>query len=63
MEIDTISTGSCSKEHQTIFQEWFNYADEDGDGRFTGNDATKFFAISNLSRQELKQDLTFLNCS
>ncbi|CAL0310861.1 unnamed protein product [Lupinus luteus] len=55
MEIDTISTGSCSKEHQTIFQEWFNYADEDGDGRFTGNDATKFFAISNLSRQELKQ--------
>lgn len=27
----------------------------DGDGRFTGTEATKFFAMSNLSRQELKQ--------
>ncbi|KAF5478968.1 hypothetical protein F2P56_005486, partial [Juglans regia] len=27
----------------------------DGDGRITGNDATKFFAMSNLSRQDLKQ--------
>lgn len=27
----------------------------DGDGRITGNDATKFFAFSNLSRQDLKQ--------
>lgn len=27
----------------------------DGDGRLTGNDATKFFAMSNLSRPELKQ--------
>jgi len=27
----------------------------DGDGRVSGNDATKFFAMSKLSRQELKQ--------
>lgn len=29
----------------------------DNDGRITGNDATKFFAMSNLSRSELKQVL------
>jgi hypothetical protein len=28
---------------------------EDGDGRLTGNDALKFFAMSNLSKPELKQ--------
>lgn len=27
----------------------------DGDGRISGNDATKFFALSNLSRSQLKQ--------
>ena len=27
----------------------------DGDGRIRGADATKFFAMSDLSRQELKQ--------
>ena len=27
----------------------------DGDGRITGNDAVKFFSLSQLSRQELKQ--------
>jgi EH domain-containing protein 1 len=27
----------------------------DGDGRVTGKDALKFFAMSNLSRPELKQ--------
>lgn len=55
MEIGSGPIGSCSKEHQKIFQEWFNYADSDGDGRITGNDAAKFFAISKLSRPELKQ--------
>ncbi|KAJ4725165.1 EH domain-containing protein 1 [Melia azedarach] len=55
MEIGTGPLGSCSKEHQKIYQEWFSYADSDGDGRITGNDATKFFAFSNLSRQDLKQ--------
>ncbi|XP_061349970.1 EH domain-containing protein 1-like [Gastrolobium bilobum] len=55
MEIDTIPIGSCSKEDLNMYQEWFNYADADGDGRFTGSEATKFFAMSNLSRQELKQ--------
>jgi len=28
---------------------------EDGDGRLTGNDALRFFAMSNLSKPELKQ--------
>ncbi|KAI4295977.1 hypothetical protein L6164_035970 [Bauhinia variegata] len=46
---------SCSKELTKIYQEWFNLADSDGDGRISGNDATKFFAMSNLSRPELKQ--------
>ncbi|KAB1215148.1 EH domain-containing protein 1 [Morella rubra] len=55
MEIDSIPITSCSKEHQGIYQEWFSYADSDGDGRISGNDATKFFALSNLSRQDLKQ--------
>ncbi|XP_010455720.1 PREDICTED: EH domain-containing protein 2 isoform X2 [Camelina sativa] len=50
-----ISIGSCLKEHQKIYKEWFNIADSDGDGRVSGNDATKFFAMSKLSRQELKQ--------
>uniref|UniRef100_A0A803NYU5 Uncharacterized protein n=1 Tax=Cannabis sativa TaxID=3483 RepID=A0A803NYU5_CANSA len=45
----------CSKEHQKIYQEWFNVADSDGDRRITGNDATKFFSMSTLSRTELKQ--------
>ncbi|XP_059624560.1 EH domain-containing protein 1-like [Cornus florida] len=54
MEIATGPISSCSKEHQKIYQEWFNIADSDGDGRITGNDATKFFAMSNLSRPELK---------
>ncbi|XP_027163923.1 dolichyl-diphosphooligosaccharide--protein glycosyltransferase subunit STT3A-like isoform X2 [Coffea eugenioides] len=34
---------------------WFNFADSDGDSRLTGNDAMKIFAMSNLSRPELKQ--------
>ncbi|KAL4628224.1 hypothetical protein ACB092_05G221500 [Castanea dentata] len=55
MEIGSGPIGSTSKEHQAIYQEWFNFADSDGDGRVTGNDATKFFAMSKLSRPELKQ--------
>uniref|UniRef100_A0A7N2M915 Uncharacterized protein n=1 Tax=Quercus lobata TaxID=97700 RepID=A0A7N2M915_QUELO len=55
MEIASIPITTCSKEHQQIYQEWFNYADADTDGRITSNDATKFFAMSNLSRQDLKQ--------
>ncbi|KAJ4837528.1 EH domain-containing protein 1 [Turnera subulata] len=53
MEISSGPVGSCSKEHQKIYQEWFNCADSDG--RITGNDAIKFFSMSNLSRQDLKQ--------
>ncbi|CAA3031969.1 EH domain-containing 1-like, partial [Olea europaea subsp. europaea] len=55
MEIDSASISRCSKEHQKIYQEWFSFADSDGDGRLTGADATNFFAMSNVSRQDLKQ--------
>ncbi|ONK78962.1 uncharacterized protein A4U43_C01F1460 [Asparagus officinalis] len=48
------SPGFCSKEQQKIYAEWFSVADSDGDGRVTGNDALKFFALSNLARSELK---------
>ncbi|KAA8523636.1 hypothetical protein F0562_010059 [Nyssa sinensis] len=55
MEFDSAPIGRCSKEHQKIYQDWFNYADSDGDGRITGSDAIKFFSMSNLPRQDMKQ--------
>ncbi|CAL9107586.1 unnamed protein product [Musa acuminata var. zebrina] len=55
MNLMASSRASCSKEQQKIYQQWFAYADKDGDGRITGNDALKFFAMSKLSRPELKQ--------
>ncbi|XP_043810915.1 EH domain-containing protein 1 isoform X2 [Manihot esculenta] len=55
MEISSGPIGSCSKENQKTYLEWFNFADSDGDGRITGSDAIKFFGMSNLSRQDLKQ--------
>lgn len=59
MEIASGPISSCSKEHQKVYQQWFIVADSDGDGRITGNDATKFFAMSNLSRSDLKQVWAF----
>ncbi|CAH1451012.1 unnamed protein product [Lactuca virosa] len=55
MDIGSAPINHCSKEHQKIYQDWFVCADSDDDGRITGIDATKFFAMSNLSRQDLKQ--------
>ncbi|PKA57951.1 hypothetical protein AXF42_Ash012490 [Apostasia shenzhenica] len=55
MDIALPAIASCSREHRKIYQEWFAYVDSDGDGRITGNDAIKFFALSKLSRTELKQ--------
>ncbi|KAE8680241.1 EH domain-containing protein 1 [Hibiscus syriacus] len=55
MEIGTGRIGSSSKEDQKIYQEWFNFADSDNDGRITGSDAIRFFGMSNLSRPDLKQ--------
>ncbi|XP_004293342.1 PREDICTED: EH domain-containing protein 1-like [Fragaria vesca subsp. vesca] len=55
MEIGSGPIGSCSKEHQKIYRDWFNFVDSDGDGRITGNEGAKFFAMSKLSRPELKQ--------
>ncbi|KAK1273963.1 hypothetical protein QJS04_geneDACA008062 [Acorus gramineus] len=55
MDIVSAPISSCTREHQKIYQDWFAFADSDGDGRITGADATKFFAMSKLSRTELKQ--------
>ncbi|KOM34063.1 hypothetical protein LR48_Vigan02g021300 [Vigna angularis] len=55
MELAIVPVDSSLKDNQTLYEEWFNYADADGDGRFTGAEAIKFFAMSNLSRQDLKQ--------
>ncbi|GAA0146282.1 membrane traffic protein [Lithospermum erythrorhizon] len=55
MEISSAPISKCCKENQKIYQHWFSVADSDGDGRITGTDSTKFLAMSNLSRQELKQ--------
>ncbi|XP_052115003.1 EH domain-containing protein 1-like [Arachis duranensis] len=55
MDLAIVPFDSFPKDQQMLYQEWFNYADSDGDGRFTGSDATKFFAMSNLSRQDLRQ--------
>ncbi|XP_027938062.1 EH domain-containing protein 1-like [Vigna unguiculata] len=55
MELAIVPVDSSFKDNQTLYEEWFNFADADGDGRFTGTEALKFFAFSNLSRQELKQ--------
>ncbi|KAG6482314.1 EH domain-containing protein 1-like [Zingiber officinale] len=52
MDIDSLP---MRKHHAKIYQEWFSLADSDGDGRITGNDAIAFFAMSNLSRADLKQ--------
>ncbi|CAJ2649447.1 unnamed protein product [Trifolium pratense] len=46
---------SSPNEQINTYQQWFILADSDGDGRVSGNDATKFFALSNLSRPQLKQ--------
>ncbi|XP_074569589.1 EH domain-containing protein 1-like [Curcuma longa] len=50
-----INSFPIRKNHAKIYQEWFSLADSDGDGRITGNDAIAFFAMSNLSRTDLKQ--------
>ncbi|RAL49545.1 unnamed protein product [Cuscuta campestris] len=55
MEIASGPFTSCTKEQQKLYQNWFNLADSDGDGRITGTDATKLFALSNLSKLQLKQ--------
>ncbi|KAM3298643.1 hypothetical protein ACQJBY_040233 [Aegilops geniculata] len=43
------------KEQRSVYLRWFYLADDDADGRLTGKDALKFFAMSNLSREDLKQ--------
>ncbi|KAL0915637.1 hypothetical protein M5K25_016070 [Dendrobium thyrsiflorum] len=53
------SPTSCTRDQLKTYQLWFSIADSDGDGRVTGKDALKFFAMSNLPRPELKQVWTF----
>ncbi|KAJ1418069.1 EH domain [Sesbania bispinosa] len=43
------------KQGHVSCQEWLNLTESNGDGLITGNDATKFFALSNLPCSQLKQ--------
>nr|XP_043612374.1 EH domain-containing protein 1-like [Erigeron canadensis] len=45
----------CSKEDKKIYQQWFTFLDSDGNGRVTGEEATKFLSKSNLEKWQLKQ--------
>ncbi|XP_057433560.1 EH domain-containing protein 1-like [Lotus japonicus] len=55
MVVSKMKTTARSKSESKTYEEWFKLADSDGDGRISGNDATNFFALSNLSRSQLKQ--------
>lgn len=54
-EMDILSSRSNTKQDEEKYRHWFDYADADGDGRLTGDDAVKFFSLSQLPRAELKQ--------
>ncbi|CAN5972079.1 unnamed protein product, partial [Sphagnum jensenii] len=45
----------CSKLDEQTYKRWFDYADTDNDGRLTGPDVVKLFALSQLPRGHLKQ--------
>uniref|UniRef100_A0A7I4C1C0 Uncharacterized protein n=1 Tax=Physcomitrium patens TaxID=3218 RepID=A0A7I4C1C0_PHYPA len=53
--MDILSSRSNTKQDEEKYRHWFDYADADGDGRLTGDDAVKFFSLSQLPRAELKQ--------
>ncbi|KAG0621415.1 hypothetical protein M758_3G018000 [Ceratodon purpureus] len=53
--MDILANKSNTKQDEQAYRAWFEYADADGDGRLTGNDAVKFFSLSQLPRTELKQ--------
>lgn len=55
MEIMAKRSNDILKHDEKVYQRWFEYVDADGDGRITGDDAVKFFSLSQLSRPELKQ--------
>eukprot|EP01018_Ginkgo_biloba_P008689 Gb_07601 [translate_table: standard] len=54
MEIVQFDAKKFAKYKEQLYKQWFEFADEDGDGRITGHDAVIFLARSNLSRAELK---------
>jgi len=43
------------KQDEQTYKRWFDYADTDNDGRLTGPDVVKLFALSQLPRGHLKQ--------
>ncbi|KAG6556126.1 hypothetical protein Mapa_002067 [Marchantia paleacea] len=55
MDILSVRGRQYAKEDEKTYQQWFDYADTDQDGRLTGPDAVKFFGLSQLQRAELKQ--------
>ncbi|KAL9146706.1 hypothetical protein ABFS82_13G127600 [Erythranthe guttata] len=55
MEFVSEKMDTCTKEQLKLYQNWFTSVDSDRDGRLTANDATEFFAMSHLTKPELKQ--------
>eukprot|EP00244_Chara_vulgaris_P011509 TRINITY_DN5720_c1_g1_i1.p1 TRINITY_DN5720_c1_g1~~TRINITY_DN5720_c1_g1_i1.p1 ORF type:complete len:556 (-),score=109.69 TRINITY_DN5720_c1_g1_i1:1253-2920(-) len=55
MEILPRTAHQVSREDDLLYRKWFAFADEDGDGRLTGQDAVRFFSMSNLTRDQLKR--------
>ena len=44
-------------EDEATYRRWFPLADDDNDGRVTGGDAVKFFALSGLPKPTLHRTL------
>jgi len=42
-------------EDEATYRRWFPLADDDNDGRVTGGDAVKFFALSGLPKPTLSR--------
>ncbi|EFJ29216.1 hypothetical protein SELMODRAFT_92582 [Selaginella moellendorffii] len=55
MDILSVRSVHYAKQDEQMYKQWFDFADEDGDGRITGADAVKFFSLSQLPRSHLKQ--------
>ncbi|EFJ24442.1 hypothetical protein SELMODRAFT_414547 [Selaginella moellendorffii] len=53
--MEVLPLREISKQDEAGYKRWFEYVDADGDGRITGADAVKFFAMSKLPKSDLKQ--------
>eukprot|EP00252_Welwitschia_mirabilis_P018650 TRINITY_DN4149_c0_g1_i1.p1 TRINITY_DN4149_c0_g1~~TRINITY_DN4149_c0_g1_i1.p1 ORF type:complete len:544 (-),score=111.30 TRINITY_DN4149_c0_g1_i1:210-1841(-) len=55
MDILDLRSHNYAKDDELLYRKWFEYADADRDGRVTGADAVRFFSLSQLPREQLKQ--------